>query len=1073
MKNITYINAGAGSGKTTELTKTLAQLLKEGKCKPSEVILTTFTEAAAAEFRQKARAKLYENNMPEVASQFAAATIGTVHSVALQFVQKYWYLIGITPDLKIMTDDDMKVYTSQSLANFITDEQLQFFNGYVDFFGIDKPDFWRKDLNDVINKLNSYNIDLEGLKASRKHSLETIDTIFPGNEVVLEVDLIKKFQDSMNIFDTETANAIINAVRDIRSWQIDESHPLSYATAIKLKNHTDANGTFSSARRGDRICRLDRIKAEMGEENFNRLADNLSDYIQAAPRERMKKMVNHIFDIAEKWNKEFLDFKKENHIIDYNDMERLFLELLDQDAVKQEIQGTYRLLMVDEFQDSNPIQLKIFNRLSEIIAEAEGRSFWVGDPKQSIYGFRGTDVELVKNLVDQLKEQEDTNGIKVGTLEYSWRSRPQLVNLVSDCFVRAYNGVLDINQVKLEPKREDLIELDAPLMHWNLEGRNQELRASALATRVRKLVDSNTKVMDKDSKEVRNLQPGDIAILCRSNKDCNALAQCLKSAGVPTAVINSDITQQIEVQLVIALLNMMVSPNNKHVRADVLHLLSDKSTQDILRDRLGYCNDLKQKPEDEPNDDKWQDDDPLIQNLLSYRKQLVNMSVSDMVQSLIYGLGLNEVVAKWGDKAERQQNLATLLDLARQYDDSCVNIGIGASVNGFISYLTTIELEPEFDNTVNAVKVLTYHKAKGLEWNYVILTSLEHDALENQKFAKNSFWNVNELRHEDGSYWIQYLSRIWATDNNHLDANTINAIQNLDFYTSLRQRITNEQRNLLYVGMTRARDYLVTTGKTNSVLNWVTNTGISAGNADNLWQYDGLQPEIETLQQVDNTNIEMPTQEQRIAYPEHKEVSDEPKYLSPSKMKLPIGETVNFEIVARLGDRMADESIKNGLESTFGTCIHNIFAVYDPAQPREENIARAKRIRDGYDLRDALPDPASVIDSIEALYSYLKKTYGAAERVEHEVPFIHAVDGQVVHGEIDLLWYTAPNECVLVDFKNYPGKENSILDPADKHYAGKYAPQLEAYRHVLTEAGVTVRDTLIYYSVLRRVVKFK
>ena len=115
MKNITYINAGAGSGKTTELTKTLAQLLKEGKCKPSEVILTTFTEAAAAEFRQKARAKLYENNMPEVASQFAAATIGTVHSVALQLVQKYWYLIGITPDLKIMTDDDMKELSVSSL----------------------------------------------------------------------------------------------------------------------------------------------------------------------------------------------------------------------------------------------------------------------------------------------------------------------------------------------------------------------------------------------------------------------------------------------------------------------------------------------------------------------------------------------------------------------------------------------------------------------------------------------------------------------------------------------------------------------------------------------------------------------------------------------------------------------------------------------------------------------------------------------------------------------------------------------------------------------------------------------
>ena len=1059
MKNITYINAGAGSGKTTELTKTLAQLLKEGECKPSEVILTTFTEAAAAEFRQKARAKLYENNMPEVASQFAAATIGTVHSVALQFVQKYWYLIGITPDLKIMTDEDMKVYTSQSLANFITEEQLQFFNDYVDFFGIDKPNFWRKDLNDIINKLNSYNIDLEGLKACRKHSLETIDIIFPANKVTLETELHKQFH-GIIVRDYKTYSP--TAQKDLRKYVNSKENFALFSSTFKFMGAN--NNTLSQAIKRD-------IKAEMGEENFNRLAGNLSDYIQAAPRERMKKMVNHIFDIAEKWNKEFLDFKKENHIIDYNDMERLFLELLDQDAVKQEIQGTYRLLMVDEFQDSNPIQLEIFKRLSVIIAEAEGRSFWVGDPKQSIYGFRGTDVELVKNLVNQLKEQEGTNGIKVGTLEYSWRSRPQLVNLVSDCFVRAYEGVLDKKQVKLEPKREDLTELDAPLMHWNMNG-NKAKQASALAARVKKLVDSNTKVVDKDSQEVRDLQPGDIAILCRSNEDCNTLAQCLKGAGVPTAVINSDITQQIEVQLVIALLNMMVSPNNKHVHADVLHLLSDKSTQDILRDRLSYCNDLKQKPEDESNDDKWQDDDPLIQNLLSYRKQLVNMSVSDMVQSLIYGLGLNEVVAKWGDKAERQQNLATLLDLARQYDDSCVNIGIGASVNGFISYLTTVEHKPEFDNTVNAVKVLTYHKAKGLEWYYVILTSLNQDALETQDFAKNSFWGVNELRQEDGSYCIQFLPRIWATSRNHLSANTINAIQNLDFYTSLRQRITNEQRNLLYVGMTRARDYLVTTGNTGSVLNWVTNTGISAGNVSNLWQYDALKPVIETLEQAEGS-VDTPTKEQRIAYPEHKEVSDEPKYLSPSSMKLREGETVKPEVVARFGDRMTCGKPGEDLESKFGTCIHNIFAVYDPAQPREENIARAKRIRDGYDLRDALPDPAAIIDSIEALYKHLEKTYGAAERVEHEVPFIHAVDGQVVHGEIDLLWYTAPNECVLVDFKNYPGKENSLLDPADKHYAGNYAPQLEAYRHVLTEAGVSVRDSLIYYSVLRRVVKFK
>ena len=84
---------------------------------------------------------------------------------------------------------------------------------------------------------------------------------------------------------------------------------------------------------------------------------------------------------------------------------------------------------------------------------------------------------------------------------------------------------------------------------------------------------------------------------------------------------------------------------------------------------------------------------------------------------------------------------------------------------------------------------------------------------------------------------------------------------------------------------------------------------------------------------------------------------------------------------------------------------------------------------------------------------------------------MHVLDGQEVHGEIDLLWYTAPRECVLVDFKNYLGSERALTNPADKHYAGRHAPQLQAYYNVLTQAGNNVRDKLIYYSVLRRVVK--
>ncbi|MBR6284002.1 MAG: UvrD-helicase domain-containing protein [Muribaculaceae bacterium] len=1060
MRNITYINAGAGSGKTYKLTETLADALQSGQYKPSEVILTTFTELAAVEFREKARAKLYERNMPEVANQLAAATIGTVHSVALRFVQKYWYLIGISPDPKVMTDEDSKVYTSQSLANHITPQQLQFFREYADFFGLDDPDFWRENLLNLIAKLDAYAIDIQ---QSRALSLAAIDQIFTGSQPVGFEALVRRLQNSLHVFDNETTKKVKSAVEDIRSWIVDESHPLPYHKALDLLGYIGAEGTFKNVR-GNARC--DKLKAEMGEADFNSLASDLVDYIKVAPREWMKTMVNHIFDIADGWHKEFIAFKRDNHIIDYNDMERLFLQLLGVDAVKQEIQGTYRLLLVDEFQDSSPIQIEIFKRLSYLM----NHSYWVGDPKQSIYGFRGTDVELVKQLVDELGELDGQNGINVDRLKESYRSRPALVNLVTDCFVRAYNGVLSHDQVELQPHRNEVAGLAEPLSHWILPGgRANAPRFKALAARVKQLIDSGTKVVIKDTETTRDLQPGDIAILCRTNKNCKALAQSLKCAGVPVAVIDGEITQQTEVRLVVALLNMMVSPNNKHVRAEVLHLLGDKTTQDVLRCRLQYLKSLEQKPEDERKD-IWMDDEPLIKDLLDYRRQVANMSVTDMVQSIVYGLGLNEVVAKWGDREARQQNLATLVDLARQYDQHCVNMGIGAAVGGFINYLFSTTIEHHVDNAANAVKVLTYHKAKGLEWNYVILYGLENDALDDQEFAKNSFWGMRELRQNDGTYLIQYLPRIWKAFNSNLDNSVINAIQTMASYRVLMERTINEERNKLYVGMTRARDYLTTTGQDGKTLEWVKNTGISAGDVDNLWQYNALRPTFESLQAVDISTI-APTVEQRVAYPEKGIISNEPKYLSPSVLTLPEGEAVDVEVVARFGDRISHGSVSEELEAIFGTCIHNIFAVYDPAASREENITRAKRIRDGYNLLDALPNLTAVIESIESLYSFLEQTYGPAQRIDHETPFVHVLDGQEVHGEIDLLWYTAPGECVLVDFKNYLGSEKALTNPADKHYAGRYAPQLQAYYNVLTQAGNNVRDKLIYYSVLRRVVK--
>ena len=186
MKNIQYINAGAGSGKTTKLTQILSEELgkKDDPIRPSEVILTTFTELAASEFREKSRQQLFKDGHPEIAAELDSATIGTVHSVALSFIQRYWYLIGVSPDMKVMSEDDLQVYISESLGNYVSDGYLQFFNDYRAYFDIKDTqakadfDFWKENLLTIIDKANNYSVDIE---RSKKDSCAIVEKIFSSS----------------------------------------------------------------------------------------------------------------------------------------------------------------------------------------------------------------------------------------------------------------------------------------------------------------------------------------------------------------------------------------------------------------------------------------------------------------------------------------------------------------------------------------------------------------------------------------------------------------------------------------------------------------------------------------------------------------------------------------------------------------------------------------------------------------------------------------------------------------------------------------------------------------------------
>ena len=175
MKNTTFVSAGAGSGKTYSLTQEIARMVSKGKCQAEQIILTTFTEAAANELREKVRSTLYSKGLYEAAMNIDNAAIGTIHSIAYQFVSRYWYLLGNSANVSIMDTEGSKFCISQSLASLPSEADLEIFDKMCRSFNITQPQssqfdfgFWKSELKSIIDKTVEMCIDEEQLKEAKE-----------------------------------------------------------------------------------------------------------------------------------------------------------------------------------------------------------------------------------------------------------------------------------------------------------------------------------------------------------------------------------------------------------------------------------------------------------------------------------------------------------------------------------------------------------------------------------------------------------------------------------------------------------------------------------------------------------------------------------------------------------------------------------------------------------------------------------------------------------------------------------------------------------------------------------------
>ena len=1042
MGQIKFINAGAGSGKTYTLTERFCDYIKQG-AHPSEFILTTYTKAAAEEFRTKIKSKLIEKGLKEYLPLVDSAQIGTIHSVAQRYVEKYWYLLKMSPILSLKEEDEMEEFITHLLDSVVTNEDLDFFYKYQNQLNITKsednskfpdPDFWKPIVLKFVENLRLYDMDESFLQASKEASIKMAEELFPEytlNESKLKVAAEELKEYLLNLKGQETTK---KKARDF--W---EDHADKF-----LKDH--AHNTTD-------ILKFKAEKDKWKENAPTDFFDEVKRYAISETRALSIECINRIFNIAEELFKSIASEKREKGILEYSDLEILFKNLLEEEIVRKDIESTIHYVFVDEFQDVSPIQLKIFKSLAEIVEH----NCWVGDPKQAIYGFRGSDSLLVRSVISSISDVEP--------LKHSYRSLEQLVTSANAMFIPAFGKLTESERieekyVELKPcdkkiKEQKLLKNYRANHHWWLsvptkngesaDKKNASKLYPAVASKLWKIFkDDDFKVTDTDKNDkpyLRSLTYGDVAILTRSNLRCVKIANELRAKGIPVSVLDEKLDNQAEVKLVLTLMKYIAGIDEKLTIAELRKLVDDESIEDILQSLASGTESAD-----------------LMALLKSLRTRYANHSVYELVRELIALLDLRHLACKWSFAQKRQANLDILQDMAATF----VQKRREASIAEFIQYVPAQKVDIPFDNTGNTVKVLTYHKSKGLQWKMVILDSLHNNSLDEEYFIKNEFCGVTTQQREDGTMQLNMFPPIHGIQK-YIDLSQHESSKVL--YEHLAAKRCAEDLRLLYVGYTRAENYAIRLSFGAVPSKWLENTDISFDAEipqDTIYDDPSITPdipkEVTMLPLTHMANI----------------VERESKYISPSKHSLDTACTAPTCTIQRISENI-DVTRWSVDTALFGTCIHNYMAVHtcrlDDTASHEQNLIRAERIIHSFGL-DHYLSKEKLVAQADTLFAHLIERYGEIDKIYQELPFTHRKEnGQVVNGEIDLYVKFKSGEGILIDYKNPLINKNKESDETIIKKTKDYWPQLSAYHQALTTAGMPVAHTFVYYSVLGALVK--
>lgn len=1069
----TLVSASAGSGKTSVMVEKVCRLISEG-LEVNRILMLTFTQAAAKEMKLRLfsalvkKAETQGDILKEQADSVFDADIGTIDAFCKKIVKLHFDKLGISPDFSVMDEADEKKIFSETVKKLIKERlagsDKSFYNAFDKIAGGREDNFV---------KVISYIYFFASCAPNKQEWLDRCTDNFKSENFDFLCDLRKQLiVNECKILKKEYEDLDLK----LKKLNLNEKAEyikkllLSLDKIINSENLEDAlnikkNIVFEKHLKRSTLPEYISVNEEY--KNFIDELKNLkikSDYDLKQEKDKLPslyELCNTLVTFTKDVDSLFGSYKEENAVYTFSDIEQFACVLLRDKVIQKEIASCYDYVFVDEFQDTNYSQDFIIENVSKY-----GKIFLVGDSKQSIYGFRQTQPEIFLSKYRKFqKGKEGTSYI----LNENYRSSDSIIENINAVFSEImtdtfgsvnyrkegklvtggdFKGVLNFPsfEISVIEKSNEKDEADGVYSVEDDKGSKEiSLRMSegfSVAEKILSLYGKKVSTVKEGNTAEKMLSYSDFAVLYQDRKEGAYIVKALNSAGIPT---DSDITSDCddkEITEVLNYLKFIYNPKNDIITAAAM-----------LSGIGGFCEkELVEIRKSFQNEDffsavlKYSE----LDNSLSEKiKGFLNQADSDRIKSGYLSLYefFDEILKKSGYDIYLLSLPGGEIKL-KKIKSIFLNLSTKNFAKNLCTFIPAISENPNLLNLSaiqsggDAVKCMTVHQSKGLEFPVVFLTCAD----------KSFTFELNKSYLADANLKlaVKYFDEKERCYSSDLLFDLI--------VDKKRKEIAEEKLRLLYVALTRAQYHLFISGnykegeflqkhrrpeKALSFMEWLSfaaakNRKLSEYvRYENVYQKDLTENNIVSFKKGNIKDAEIIEKILSFSYPYQ------------NSLNLGIKYTVS-EIISNRTEENHSVVLYSSSDAKEGTAYHKVMQYIDFSLTEEKQVETAIENMVSENLLNK--EEAKLVNPKDILLCITSPVVSLAKNanIKREFGFINSVsandviknsssDRILVQGVIDLCIFG--DKTIIVDYKKTGKSKEDIIRT--------YKPQLDLYADAL------------------------